>query len=127
MSNVTTSFLMSFVATAGTARTKDRYTLDQILTIMLLKARKVKAEAIAAAVGHPKNSVTYKCMWIAKQVAKHGDNVLVELYKAFSEVLPEGNIEEIVQARVEAFLGGDTADESSDEESNDEESEEVAS
>ena len=127
MSNVTTSFLMHFVATALSARTKDRYTLDQILTIMLLKARKVKAEAIAAAVGHPKNSVTYKCMWIAKQVAKHGDNVLVELYKAFSEVLPEGNIEEIVQARVEAFLGGDTADESSDEESNDEESEEVAS
>lgn len=104
MSNVTTSFLMSFVATAGTAKTKDRYTLDQILTIMLLKDKKVKAEAIAAAVGHPKNSVTYKCMWITKQVAKHGDNVLAELYKEFGVALPEGDIVEDVNARVETFL-----------------------
>jgi hypothetical protein len=98
------SFLTSFVSTSGTARTKDRYTLDQILTIMLLKDRKVKAEAIAAAVGHPKNSITYKCMWIAKQVAKHGDNVLVELFKEFNVALPEGDIVEAVTARVEAFL-----------------------
>ena len=110
MSNVTTSFLMSFVATAGTARTKDRYTLDQILTIMLLKDKKAKSEEIAAAVGHPKNSITYKCMWIAKQVAKHGDNVLVELFKEFNVALPEGDIEEVVQARVEAFLAPVEAD-----------------
>ena len=104
------SFLSSFVQTSGTARTKDRYTLDQILTIMLLRARKVKAEAIASAVGHPKNSITYKCMWIAKQVAKHGDNVLVELFKEFNVALPEGDIEEAVTARVEAFLSPVEAD-----------------
>jgi len=98
------SFLTSFVTAEGSAKTKDRYTLDQILAIMLLRGKKVKADAIAAAVGHPKNSVTYKCMWIAKQVAKHGDNVLPELYKAFEVALPEGDIVEDVTARVEKFL-----------------------
>ena len=120
MSNVTTSFLMSFVATAGTTRTKDRYTLDQILTIILLRDRKEKTETIAVAVGHPKNSVTYKCMWIAKQVAKHGDNVFVELYKEFKEVLPEGDLAKIIEARVTSYLGGDVASEEVEEEATEE-------
>ena len=119
MSNVTTSFLMSFVS-GGTAKTKDRYTLDQILTIILLRDRKEKTETIAVAVGHPKNSVTYKCMWIAKQVAKHGDNVFVELYKEFKEVLPEGDLAKIIEARVESYLGGDVASEEVEEEATEE-------
>ena len=100
------SFLTSFVQTA--ASTKERYSLDQILAIMLLRNKKVKLEEIAKAVGHSKNSVTYKSLWIGKQVTAHGDACLPEIYKKFKVEAPV-DIEADVLARVEAFLTGEAA------------------
>ena len=95
------SMLTSFVA--GEGKVKDRYTLDQVLTIIVLKHKKLKVEEIAKAVGHPKNSVNYKMLWIQKKVKQFGEEAVTEIYKEFKSEVPI-NVEEDVNTRVEKFL-----------------------
>lgn len=95
------NMLASFVA--GEGKTKDRYTLDQVLTIVVLRSRKATVEDIAKIVGHPKNSVNYKMLWIGKKVKQFGDEAINELYKVFKEEAP-ADVQADVDARVEKFV-----------------------
>jgi len=103
---VTNSLLMSFAVAAAGGKTKDRYTLVQILTIIKLREKKATLVDIAAAVGHPKNSVQYKMLWIGKKVKAFGDEAIAEIYKEFDQVAPESqeDLLEDVNAKVEEFL-----------------------
>lgn len=103
---VTNSLLMSFAVSASGGKTKDRYTLAQVLTIIKLREKKVTLVDIATAVGHPKNSVQYKMLWIGKKVKAFGDEAIAEIYKEFKCVAPEGQEEllEDINAKVEEFL-----------------------
>lgn len=99
------SFLTCFIESSKSSgsRQKDKYTLDQILTIFVLKKKQLTSKSIADAVGHSHHSVTYKIGWINSKFEKFGETAMIEIYKAFNTTIPE-NLEKDVMDRVEKFL-----------------------
>jgi len=87
---------------AGESSTKVKYTFDEVLTIIVLKNRKMSSKAIGELIGHSEYSVTNKyTVWLKKMVAKNGDNTMAAICESFkSPALSDAEITE----RVEKFL-----------------------
>ena len=97
------SFLNSFVKSSTSTRTKEDYTLDQILTIIVLKDKEVTTKSISEYIGHSTHSVTYKIGWIKSFVTKHVSDTYPQLYKMFKVTLPDDIDVDIID-RVEKLI-----------------------
>jgi len=102
------SMLSSFSTGATGSRTKESYTLDQVLTIIVLRKKNLSAESISKVVGHTKLSITYKIGWITKKVKEHGDNTFTKIYEEFKVEVP-ADLESDVEARVEKLITDNAA------------------
>lgn len=107
MSNLM-SMLSSFSNTSTGSRTKESYTLDQVLTIIVLRKKNLSAEAISKVVGHTKLSITYKIGWITKKVKQHGDDTFTKIYEEFKVSVPT-DLEADVTSRVENLIENQAA------------------
>ena len=107
------SFLSTFVAThKSTSSTKEKYTLDQILTIFTLTKNGVSVPQMVKVVGHSKLSIGYKVRWLKKAFEKHGESTIAQLYQEFGVKLPE-SLEDDVTSRVESLIQAATSDQAS--------------